>query len=181
MIMLHNLGHWFWIVLDVVGFESDDRYAFMKHSQHTRPLLFGVFFSALAPTLLLSALLMISPERVMIPVLLVVLVAFPVSLAASVLFALPYAMWLRSKGWLSAIPLCVAGLVIGAIVMATFNYQMNYWPQMNDQSLAGWIAWNSAQKGAASGAALGAISAAAFCMGAGIKIRSNRTMPVERP
>jgi len=146
----------------------------MNHPQHSRPLMLGVLAGAVVPTLLLSALLMVSPDRVMIPVLLVVVIALPISFAASFAAGLPLALWLRSRGWLSAIPLCAAGLLIGACVMATFNYQFNYWPQMNDQSLARWIAWNSAKKGAVSGAVLGCIAAAAFCFGAGIAVRFRR-------
>jgi hypothetical protein len=144
----------------------------MKHLQHSRPLLFGVLAGALAPAVLEAALLALSPERVMIPVLSVALIAFLISLAASAIIGLPLALWLRSKEWLTVISLCIAGLIVGAIVMAAFNFHANYWPQMNDQSLAKWIAWNSAMKGALSGAIFGAISSIAFCLGAGVAVRS---------
>lgn len=115
---------------------------------------------------------MFSPDRVMIPVLPAALIAFLISLAASAMIGFPLALWLRSRGRLTVIPLCVVGVIVGAIVMAAFNFQTNYWPQMNDQSLAKWIAWNSAMKGALSGAILGTISSVAFCLGAGIAVRS---------
>jgi hypothetical protein len=127
---------------------------------------------ALAPAFLAATLLVLSPERVMIPVLPVALIALLISLAASVIVGLPLAIWLRSKEQLTAIRLCIVGIIVGAIVMAAFNFQTNYWPQMNDQSLAKWIAWNSAMKGGLSGAIFGAISSIAFCLGAGIAVRS---------
>ena len=136
--------------------------------------MLGVLAGAIAPTLLMSVMLIVSADRVMIPLLLVVVIAFPIAFVASFIAGLPLALWLRSKGWLSAVPLCGAGLLIGACVMAIFNYQMNYWPQMNDQSLARWIAWNSAKKGAASGAVVGCVASAAFCLGAGIAVRFRR-------
>lgn len=144
----------------------------MRHIQHSRPLLLGVLAGAVAPALFAATVLLLSPERVMIPVLPVALIALLISLAASTILGLPFAVWLRSKGWLAAIPLCVVGVTVGAIFMAVFNFQMNYSPQMNDQSLARWIAWNSAKKGVLSGAIFGAISSVAFCLGAGIAVRS---------
>lgn len=144
----------------------------MKHLQHSRPLFLGVLTSALAPALLVATLFVFSPDRVMIPILSAALIAFLISLSASAMIGFPLALWLRSRGRLTAIPLCVVGIIAGAIVMAAFNFQTNYWPQMNDQSLAKWIAWNSAMKGALSGAIFGAISSVAFCLGAGIAVRS---------
>lgn len=144
----------------------------MKNVQHSRHLFLGVLAGALAPAFLATTLLALSPERVMIPELSVALIVLLISLAASATIGLPLALWLRSKGRLTAIPLCLVGVIVGAIVMAALNFQANYWLQMNDQSLAKWIAWNSAMKGALSGAIFGAISSVAFCLGAGIAIRS---------
>lgn len=144
----------------------------MDNLQHSRPLFLGVLFSALVPALMIYLILMTSAEKIIIPVLPAFLITLFVSLTASVVVGLPFALWLRSRGWLTAIPICSAGLIFGAIVMASLNYQANYWPQMNDNSLAVWIAWSSAKKGAIFGAILGVISAAAFCFGAGIRIRS---------
>src|SRR4249919_2172105 len=147
----------------------------MERSQHSRPLWLGLLACASLPVLLLVALLLGSPERVMIPVELVVLFSLPVSLLATCCVALPYALWLWRRGKLNAIRLCIAGALVGGIVMALFNYDMNYFPQMNDQTFARQIALNSAIKGGVSGAVLGLLSAIALCVGAGITIRSSRT------
>lgn len=146
----------------------------MKHIQHSRPLVLGVLAGALAPAFVATTFLVLSPERIMIPALPVALIALLISLAASAIIGLPLAIWLRSKGWLTAIPLCLVGVIVGAVVMAAFNVHTNYWPQMNDQSLAKWIAWNSAINGSQSGAIFGAISSVAFCLGAGIGVRSRQ-------
>lgn len=145
--------------------------AMTRHAQHSRPLFLGAICGAIAPVLLLAGLLMMSSDRVVVPVVLVFLIALPLTLCASVVLGIPLALWLRSKGWLTALPVCAVGLVVGAIAMASFNYQINHFPQMNDQSLAGWIAWNSAKRGIVPGAILGAVSAVAFCIGAGIRLR----------
>lgn len=144
----------------------------MKHVQHSRPLFLGVLAGALAPAVVATTLLALSPERIMIPALPFALIALLISLSASATIGLPLTLWLRSKGRLTTIPLCLVGVIVGAIVMAAFNFQTNNWPQMNDQSLAKWIAWSSAISGAKSGAVLGAISSVAFCLGAGIRVRS---------
>ncbi|WP_295575106.1 hypothetical protein [Stenotrophomonas maltophilia] len=141
----------------------------MKQIQHSRPLLWGVLASALAPITLGASILWASPERLLIPIFPATVAVFLFSIAASTLIGLPIALWLRSKGRLAPIPLCIIGLTIGAITMAAFNFHANYWPQMHDQSLARWIAWNSAMKGALSGAIFGAISSLAFCLGAAVR------------
>lgn len=143
----------------------------MKNLQHSRPLFFGVLAGAFAPAILAAALLVLSPERSMIPVLPSAFLAFLIALGGSVIIGLPLALWLRSRQWLTVAPLCVVGILVGAIALAAFNFQINYWPQMNVQSLAKSIATNSAMKGALAGAIFGAISSAAFCLGAGIAVR----------
>lgn len=156
--------------------QANDGDEVMEHAQHARPLFIGVIAGAVSPTLL-ATLLESSPDRIMVPPLLVVLVALPISLAASTIVGLPLALWLRSKGQLTAIRLCLAGVLVGAVVMAAFNFEMNYWPQMKDQSFAKQIAWNSAISGILPGAVFGAMSSVAFCLGAGIAIRRRNKTP----
>lgn len=140
----------------------------METVQHRRPLWIGLLACALTPTVLLVVELMGSSARVIIPVAVVLVVSLPASLLATYAVALPYVLWLRSKGKLSSLRLCVAGLLVGAAVLAAFNFYMNWYPQMRDHLLAISIALQSARKGATSGALLGLLASIALVVGAGI-------------
>lgn len=142
-----------------------------KHPQHSRPLLFGVLAGSLVPTLSFTLLLAFSSVRILIPVLPAAIVAFLILLFSSAIAGLPLAILLRSYERLTAIPFCLAGVIVGTAITSVLNFQMNYWPQMNDPSFARWIAWSSAMRSIAFGAIVSAISSVSFCLGAGIRIR----------
>jgi len=147
----------------------------METLQHCRPLWIGLLACALTPTILLVLELMASPERVMIPVAVVLVVSLPASLLATYLVALPYTLWLRRRGKLNSVRICVAGMIAGAAVLAGFNFYMNWYPQMNDHAFAFSIALESAKGGIAGGAILGLLASAALVLGAGVPfLRSKR-------
>ena len=147
----------------------------MDRSQHTRPLWIGLIASIVFVPALMALLMLFSSQRVMIPPLLVLLMGLFISTPVAVLVELPLALWLRSRGRLSAINLCLAGALVGAVVLGLYSLHSNYWPQMNDQALARWIAQQAALKALLPGGIYGLLSAAAFSVGAGLTIRSSRT------
>lgn len=150
----------------------------METPQHSRPLWMGLLACALTPTVLLVVELMGSSARVMIPIAVVLVVSLPASLLATYVVALPYALWLRRRGKLSSLRLCVAGVLAGAAVHAAFNFYMSWYPQMRDHSLAISIALQSARRGATGGAVLGLLASIALAVGAGIPFRrSERAKP----
>jgi amino acid transporter len=143
----------------------------METPQHRRPLWMGLLACALTPTALLVVELMGSSDRVMIPVMAVLIVSLPASLLATCLVALPYTLWLRRRERLSSLRLCVAGVMAGAAVLAAFNFYMSWYPQMRDHSLALSIALQSARRGATGGALLGLLASMALVVGAGVPFR----------
>ena len=147
----------------------------MDRSQHTRPLWIGLIASIVFVPASMALLMAFSSLRVMTPPLLVLLMGLLISAPVAVLIELPLALWLRSRGRLSAITICVAGAVFGALALGLYTLHSNYWPQMNDQALARWIAQQAAFKALLPGGIYGLLSAAAFSAGAGLTIRSSRT------
>lgn len=148
----------------------------MSSSQHTRPLWVGLLACALTPTILLVMELMASYERVMLPLEVVLIVSLPISLIATYVVALPYILWLKRRSLLTSLRICVAGLLVGGAALAAFNFYMNWYPQMRNQSFAMHIALVSAGKGALSGSLLGFIASVALVFGAGIPIRASRAV-----
>lgn len=88
----------------------------MSSSQHTRPLWIGLLACALTPTILLVMELMASYERVMLPVEVILIVSLPVSLIATYVVALPYILWLKRRSLLTSLRICIAGLLVGALL-----------------------------------------------------------------
>lgn len=95
---------------------------------------------------------------------------------ASAIFGIPLATWLRRHRKLTAVPLCTAGALLGAVILAGINGWSHYWPEMIDCARAISIALQSAKRTALPGAFIGLACAAAFCFGAGIPmiIRSSK-------
>ncbi len=149
----------------------------LKHSQHSRPLMSGVFLGALAPALIMAALLTILLKSIAIPALSALIIVFPVCVIADLGIGIPLALWLRSKGRLTALPLCLAGLVAGAVLMTAFNYLLALQWGVHSQDFAQWTAQPSTLSSAMFGAAMGMLSAFTFCLGAGIGFRQIRPMP----
>lgn len=143
----------------------------MTSLQHKRALWIGLLACALTPTVFLVSTLLMSSDRYVVPVVAVLIVSLPLSLLATYCVAFPYILWLRRRRWLSALNLCIAGALVGALVFASFNFYMNWFPQMNDRSFAFDIAMTSARKGLFSGALIGALSSVALSAGAGIRFR----------
>jgi len=147
----------------------------MARSQHTRPLWIGLIASIVFVPALMALLMVFSSQRVMVPPLLVLLMGLLISSPVAVFIELPLALWLRSRGRLNAINLCLSGALVGALVLGLYSLYSNYWPQMNDQALARWIAQQAALKALLPGGIYGLLSAAAFSAGAGLTIRSSRS------
>src|SRR5690606_36025464 len=118
----------------------------MNRSQHSRPLWIGLIASIAFVPALMALLMAFSSQRVMTPPLLVLIMGLFISTPVAVFIELPLALWLRSRGKLSAVTLCLAGAFVGALVLGLYSLHSNYWPQMNDQALARWAAQQAALK-----------------------------------
>lgn len=116
----------------------------------------------------------------MIPDLVIIIVALPISLITTLCLALPYTLWLRRRNNLNAIRLCITGALAGATVFAAYSFYSVYYPEMIDQKFMLETALKSAQAGTLPGAILGFLSAVALCVGAGITIRSSRSQTATR-
>ena len=149
----------------------------MTNDQHTRPLWVGMIACALCPTLVLEVLFQFSAEKnmMLIPDLLVIIVALPVSLIATLCVALPYSLWLKRRGKLNAIRLVIAGVLAGAAAYAAFSFYNAYYPEMNDQIFMLKMALKTAIAATLLGAFLGFLSAVALCVGAVITRGSSGT------
>lgn len=147
----------------------------MNRPQHSRPLWIGLVASIVFVPALMALLMAFSSQRMMTPSLLVLLVGLLISAPVAVLVELPLVLWLRSRGKLNAITLCLAGAFVGAVALGLYSLYSSYWPQMNDQALARWAARQAALKALLPGGIYGLLSAAAFSAGAGLTMRSSRT------
>ena len=96
------------------------------------------------------------------------IISFMVASSASAIVGIPLAVWLKRHQRLSVVPICVAGALSGAVILAGINGWSNYWPEMNDRAHAISIAVGTAMRTVLPGALLGLFCAAAFCLGAGI-------------
>jgi hypothetical protein len=147
----------------------------MESSQHSRPLWVGLVACTFFVPSLMAILQMFTVESVVIGPVLVFIVGSVISGLATALAAVPLVLVLRHVGWLNAILLCVIGTAVGAVALGWFAFSDSQYPQMNDQSLARWIARQAAFKAMVPGAIYGFLSAVALCVGAGITIRSSRS------
>ena len=147
----------------------------MGTPQHSRPLWVGLVACTFFVPSLMAILQVFSIESVIVGPVLVFIVGSVISGLATVLAAIPAVLLLRRMGWLNAIVLCILGATVGAVALGWFAFSDNQYPQMNDQSLAQWIARQAALKAMMPGAIYGFLSAAALCVGAGITIRSSRS------
>lgn len=59
--------------------------------------------------------------------LLVFLFGLPISYGAMLLVGLPYLMWLRSKGWLTWVAVCIGAAVLGSAIWAGY-WQLSFRP-----------------------------------------------------
>ena len=145
----------------------------MERSQHSRPLWVGLLASTLFVPTIMATLQSLSSTRLMVPPILIFIFGTIIAGSATLLIALPLSLWLRKRGHLNAIVLCSLGIVIGAAINSGHAFDSSYCPQMNDKALAMWIARQAAIQAILPGAIFGLISAAIFCLGAGITIRSS--------
>ena len=146
----------------------------MDASQHSRPLWIGLLASTFFVPVAMTVLQSFSSSRLMIPPVLIFIVGSLIAGAATFLFALPFALLLRKRGALNALTLCLSGAIVGALAYSAYAFNSNYYPEMNDKALALWAARQSAFRAIIPGAVFGLLSAVAFCIGAGITIRSSR-------
>ena len=96
----------------------------MTDGEHARPLWIGVIACALCPTLALEVLFQFSAVKhmMLVPDVVVILVAVPVSLMATFGIALPYTLWLKRHGTLNTIRLGIAGALASAATLCGFSF-----------------------------------------------------------
>ena len=143
-------------------------------SQHSRPLAIGALASIFAMPTLMALLTMFSTMSIMIPPELVFLVGVLIAAPTTCLVAVPLALLFRHLGWLNAVSMCLLGTMLGALALGLYTLDSSYYPQMNDKAFALWVARQAALKSLVPGAMYGFISAAAFCVGAGVTVRPRR-------
>ena len=133
----------------------------MDQSQHKRPIWLGVVASAFAPwmcVLVVMAFARASSDTFtdfLVFGALAFVLAFPVSLLATLTLGLPYALWLRSRGFFSSLTICIGASVIGAVGFSYFT-----WLAESDSTIV------DLHKIVA-GLGFGLVSGVAFCIGAG--------------
>ena len=140
-------------------------------SQHSRPLVVGALASSFAVPALMALLMTFSTMSVMTPPILVFFVGVLITVPTTCLVAVPLALLFRRFGRLNAIYMCLLGTVLGALALGLYTLDSSYYPQMNDKAFALWVAQQAALKSLMPGAVYGFVSAAAFCVGAGITVR----------
>ena len=133
----------------------------MEQSQHKRPIWLGVVASAFAPWLCVLSVMAFTrassdtfTDFVVFGALALVL-AFPVSLLDTLTLGLPYALWLRSRGFFSSLTICIGASVIGAVAFSYFT-----WLVESDSTIVDPFTLLA-------GMGFGLISGVAFCIGAG--------------
>ena len=133
----------------------------MKKSQHKRPIWLGAVASTFAPWLCVLVVMAFTrassdtfTDFLAFGALAFVL-AFPISLLATLMLGLPYALWLRSRGFFSSLTICVGAAVIGA---AAFSYLT--WLVESDSTILD-------PPTLLAGMGFGLVSGVAFCIGAG--------------
>ena len=174
-----HAGFWYQLLMaswSNISFEADgyaaaqlQRYASM--SQHSRPLVVGALASSFAVPVLMALLMAFSSMSIMTPPILVFFVGVLITAPTTCLVAVPLALLFRRFGKLNAIYMCLLGTLLGALALGLYTLDSTYYPQMTDKALALWIARQAALKSLTPGAVYGFVSAAAFCVGAGITIR----------
>ncbi len=133
----------------------------MEHSQHKRPLWLGVMASAFAPWLCILVVMAFTRASsdtftdFLVFCALAFVLAFPVSLLATLILGLPYALWLRSRGAFSSLSICIGAAAIGAAAISYFT-----WLVESDATIVDPL-------DLLAGVGFGLISGVAFCIGAG--------------
>ena len=144
----------------------------MTTNKHSRPIFVGALASIFAVPLIMTTLMAFSSTSIMIPPLVVFLVGIFITLPTTCVAAVPLALLLRRIGRLNAIYMCLAGAILGALALGIYTLYSTYYPEMRDHAFARSSAIQSALQALVPGALYGFLSASAFCIGAGIKIRS---------
>ena len=139
-------------------------------SENKRPFSVGVLASGFCCAGLVTIGSMGGAEHRFVGLLVIGVISFLMASLASAILGIPFAIWLLRRKKLSVVPLCIAGALVGAILLAGINGWSNYWPEMNDRSHAVSIAVGSAARTALPGAVIGLLCAAAFCLGSGIPV-----------
>lgn len=144
-------------------------------SVHARPLFWGVLLAVPTPGICMALIAWVpnlgsaSAWEMLGFAAIVSLYSVPISLIASMVLGLPFVLWLRRRGRLDAIHVCLGALAIGAMTMAIFIQILGSsfaFPGMSELLI---------------GAGLGLGAGIAFCFGAGIGIRSTRIAVATRP
>jgi hypothetical protein len=130
------------------------------YAQHKRPLWIGALLASVAPALCLLAALIPAqvsnpPAIILADAALVFAISVPIALVATLLLGLPYVLWLRSHGLLTALAICLGAIVIGAIAFFLFAWALSWDHQVPELSAVLY------------GAGFGLISGIAFCVGMG--------------
>ncbi len=163
-------------------------------AQHTPALWRGLLAATLfVPTLLAALAAAASFSLLPVAALWVLGLGAGVSAAAALVFGWPLVAALRQRGWLNAVVLCALAAALGALVYARFIHaplaQLTYrvFPS-HPLEIAGYFVdlhdvFVSATKTRSRwlGAPLGALMAAAFCVGAGVPLGPRAQAAGARP
>jgi hypothetical protein len=125
----------------------------------------------------MALLMAFSSMSIMMPPILVFFVGVLITAPTTCLVAVPLALWFRRFGRLNAVYMCLLGTVLGASALGLYTLDSSNYPQINDKAFALWVAQQAALKSIVPGAMYGFLSAAAFCLGAGIAIRPSGRRP----
>jgi hypothetical protein len=142
-------------------------------SQHSRPLIVGALASIFAVPAIMGLLMAFLLMDFMAVPLLVFLMGV-ITTPTTCLVVVPLALLFRHYGRLNAIYMCLMGTVLGALVLCLCTLDSSDYPKMSHMNFAFWFGQQSALRSLIAGAMYGFVSAAAFCVGAGITVRPNR-------
>ena len=135
----------------------------MKPSQHKRSLWLGSLAAVVVPPLcfLVSELLKLwarESANLFSGSVIFLTIAIPVALLAMVFLGLPYVLWLRARGRLNAVYLCLSSTAIGCVWFWLLSSLLSLDPRSPGLLQLAW------------GAGLGLVAGAAFSLAAGLNV-----------
>jgi hypothetical protein len=132
----------------------------MTDPQHKRPIWLGVLLASLAPAIvLLSAMFFSRTGNPSLADMIrtggtIFLFTLPVALVVMLTLGLPYVLWLRKRGFLNSVFVCIGATAIGSIAFALLALILSWDHRIE---LAQFLY----------GAGFGLASGIAFCVGSG--------------
>ena len=139
-------------------------------SQHSRPLIVGALASIFAVPAIMGLLMAFLLMDFMAVPLGVFLMSVLITAPTTCLVVVPLALLFRHYGRLNAIYMCLIGTVLGALALCLCTLDSSDYPEMSHMNFAFWFGQQSALRSLIAGAMYGFVSAAAFCVGAGITV-----------